>query len=51
MTEIPEIIISEIPTINSYISTPLPVLNVPLPNIDLPGCVKTHKILLLKIHK
>ena len=43
MTEIPEIIIPEIPTINSYISTPLPVLNVPLPNIDLPGCVKTHR--------
>ena len=43
MTEIPEIIIPEIPTINNYISTPLPVLNVPLPNIDLPGCVKTHR--------
>ena len=41
--EIPEIIIPEIPTINSYISTPYPVLNVPLPNIDLPGCVKTHR--------
>jgi len=41
--EIPEIIIPEIPTINNYISTPLPVLNVPLPNIDLPGCVKTHR--------
>jgi len=43
MTEIPEIVIPEIPTINSYIYTPLPVLNVPLPNIDLPGCVKTHR--------
>ena len=45
MTEIPEIIIPEIPqiNINTYISTPLPVLNVPLPNIDLPGCVKTHR--------
>ena len=45
MTEIPEIIIPEIPQINvnTYISTPLPVLNVPLPNIDLPGCVKTHR--------
>ena len=41
--DIPEIIIPEIPTINSYISTPYPVLNVPLPNIDLPGCVKTHR--------
>ena len=41
--EIPEIIIPEIPTVNSYIFTPLPVLNVPLPNIDLPGCVKTHR--------
>ena len=52
MTEIPEIIIPEIPTINSYISTPLPVLNIPLPNIDLPGCVKTHRdASLLKIHK
>ena len=45
MTEILEIIIPEIPQINvnTYISTPLPVLNVPLPNIDLPGCVKTHR--------
>jgi hypothetical protein len=45
VTEIPEIIIPEIPQINvnTYISTPLPVLNVPLPNIDLPGCVKTHR--------
>ena len=43
MTEIPEIIIPEIPTINNYIWTPLPVLSVPLPNIDLPGCVKTHR--------
>ena len=43
--EIHEIVIPEIPqiNINSYISTPLPVLNVPLPNIDLPGCVKTHR--------
>jgi len=43
--EIPEITIPEIPQINvnTYISTPLPVLNVPLPNIDLPGCVKTHR--------
>jgi len=41
--EIPEIIIPEIPTVNHYIYTPLPVLNVPLPNIDLPGCVKTHR--------
>ena len=41
--DIPEIIIPEIPTINNYISTPYPVLNVPLPNIDLPGCVKTHR--------
>ena len=45
LTEIPEIIITEIPqiNINTYISTPLPVLNVPLPNIDLPGCIKTHR--------
>lgn len=45
MTDIPDINIPEIPQINvnSYISTPLPVLNVPLPNIDLPGCVKTHR--------
>jgi len=45
MTEIIEIIIPKIPqiNINTYISTPLPVLNVPLPNIDLPGCVKTHR--------
>jgi len=41
--EIPEIIIPEIPTVNHYIYTPLPVLNVPLPNIDLLGCVKTHR--------
>ena len=41
--EILEIIIPEIPTVNHYIYTPLPVLNVPLPNIDLPGCVKTHR--------
>ena len=43
--EIHEIVIPEIPQINvnTYISTPLPVLNVPLPNIDLPGCVKTHR--------
>ena len=45
MTEIREIVIPQIPQINvnTYISTPLPVLNVPLPNIDLPGCVKTHR--------
>ena len=43
--EIREIVIPEIPQINvnTYISTPLPVLNVPLPNIDLPGCIKTHR--------
>ena len=43
--EIHEIFIPEIPQINvnTYISTPLPVLNVPLPNIDLPGCIKTHR--------
>ena len=43
--EIHEIVIPEIPQINvnTYISTPLPVLNVPLPNIDLPGCIKTHR--------
>ena len=43
--EIHEIVIPEIPqiNINTYISTPLPVLNVPLPNIDLPGCIKTHR--------
>ena len=43
--EIQEIYIPEIPQINvnTDISTPLPVLNVPLPNIDLPGCVKTHR--------
>ena len=43
--EIREIKIPEIPQINvnTYISTPIPKLNVPLPNIDLPGCVKTHR--------
>ena len=43
--EIHEIVIPEISQINvnTYISTPLPVLNVPLPNIDLPGCIKTHR--------
>ncbi len=43
--EIREIKIPEIPqiNINTYISTPIPILNVPLPNIDLPGCVKTHR--------
>ena len=42
--EIREIKIPEIPQINvNIISTPLPILNVPLPNIDLPGCVKTHR--------
>ena len=43
--EIREIKIPEIPQINvnTYISTPIPRLNVPLPNIDLPGCVKTHR--------
>ena len=42
MTDIPDINIPEIPQINvnSYISTPLPVLNVPLPNIDLLGLCK-----------
>ena len=36
-TEIPQI------NVNTYISTPLPNLNVPLPNIDLPWVkVKTH---------
>lgn len=43
--EIREIKIPEIPQINvnTYISTPIPKLNVPLPNINLPGCVKTHR--------
>ena len=43
--EIREIKIPEIPQINvnNYISTPLPILNVPLPSLDLPGCVKTHR--------
>ena len=43
--EIREIKIPEIPQINvnTYISTPLPKLNVPLPSLDLPGCVKTHR--------
>ena len=43
--EIREIKIPEIPQINvnTYISTPLPILNVPLPSLDLPGCVKTHR--------
>ena len=43
--EIREIKIPEIPQINvnTYISTPLPRLNVPLPSLDLPGCVKTHR--------
>ena len=45
MTEIREIVIPQIPQINvnTYISTPIPILNIPLPNIDLPGCVKTHR--------
>jgi len=43
--EIREIKIPEIPQINvnNYISTPIPVLNIPLPSLDLPGCVKTHR--------
>jgi len=43
--EIREIKIPEIPQINvnTYISTPIPRLNVPLPSLDLPGCVKTHR--------
>ena len=43
--EIREIVIPEIPQINvnTYIFTPLPVLNVPLPSLKLPGCVKYHR--------
>ena len=45
MTNINEIVIPEIQTINVPIFVPSTSssLNVPLPNINLPGCVKTHR--------
>ena len=45
MTEIQEIIIPEINTINipNFAPSSLNNLYVPLPNINLPGCVKTHR--------
>lgn len=43
--EIPEINIPkiDIPTINIPISSPYQVLNVPLPSLKLPGCVRYHR--------
>ena len=46
--EVPEIVIPQIktiqlPTIPTIEGNPYQVLNVPLPNINLPGCVKTHR--------
>ena len=43
--EIPDISIPkiDIPTINIPISSPYQVLNVPLPSIKLPGCVRYHR--------
>ena len=43
--EIPKIDISkiDIPTINIPISSPYQVLNVPLPSLKLPGCVRYHR--------
>jgi hypothetical protein len=43
--EIPEIDIPkiDIPTINIPISSPYQVLNVPLPSLKLPGCVRYHR--------
>ena len=45
MTNINEIVIPEIKTINVPIFVPSTSnsLNVPLPNINLPGCVKSHR--------
>ena len=45
MTNINEIVIPEIQTINIPIFVPSTSnsLNVPLPNINLPGCVKSHR--------
>ena len=43
MTEIPEIIIQRFRQLIAIFLLLIPVLNVPLPNIDLPGCVKTHR--------
>ena len=45
MTNINEIVIPEIKTINVPIFVPSKSnsLNVPLPNINLPGCVKSHR--------
>ena len=45
MTEIQEIVIPEIHSINVPIFVPSTstFLDVPLPNINLPGCVKTHR--------
>ena len=44
-TEIQEIVIPEIHSINVPIFVPSTstFLDVPLPNINLPGCVKTHR--------
>jgi hypothetical protein len=43
--EIPDISIPkiDIPTINIPISSPYQVLNVPLPSLKLPGCVRYHR--------
>jgi hypothetical protein len=43
--EIPDISIPkiDIPTINIPISNPYQVLNVPLPSLKLPGCVRYHR--------
>ncbi len=29
--------------LQQHYQNPIPILNVPLPNIDLPGCIKTHR--------
>ena len=48
--EIPDISIPkiDIPTINIPISSPYQVLNVPLPSLKLPGCVRYHRDASLK---
>ena len=54
--EVPEIVIPQIqtiqlPTIPTIEGNPYQVLNVPLPNINLPGCVKTHRDSSVKIQR
>ena len=45
--EIPEIVIPEI-KVFTYIPATNESLNIPLPNVGMPGCVKTHRDISIK---